>query len=78
MDNSSNTVLTTKVVPHLKFICCFNLCSRHLIYYVIKTTPSDADSREEQDGSKQKLIGGTTANLWPTLRQGVTKNMEEK
>ena len=44
----------------------------------MKTTPSDAESREEQDGSKQKFVEETTAKLWPDLRQGATKNTEEK
>ena len=47
-------------------------------YYVIKTTLSDAESREEQDGNKHKFVGGTTAKIWPNLRQGVAKNTEEK
>ena len=48
------------------------------IYYVIKTVPSDAKSREEQDGSKQKFLGEMTAKLWPDLYQGVTKNTKDK
>ena len=32
-------------------------------YYAIKTIPSDAESSEEQDDSKQKFVGGTTAKL---------------
>ena len=34
-------------------------------YYVIKTIPSDAKSCEDQDGSKQKFLGQTTANFLP-------------
>ena len=49
-----------------------------LIYYVIKNVPSDAESREEQDGSKHKVVGGTIAKLWPHLHQGVMKNTEMK
>ena len=26
---------------------------------------SDAESREEQDGSEQKFVGGMMAKLWP-------------
>ena len=48
------------------------------IYYVIKNTPSDAESREEQDGSKHKFAGGTMAKVWPDLDKGVVKNTEEK
>ena len=47
-------------------------------YYVIQITPSDAESHEEQDGSKQKCVGETMAKLWLDLHQGVMKNMEEK
>ena len=48
------------------------------IYYVIKNTPSDAESRDKQDGIKHKFVGGTMAELWPDLDKGVMKNMEEK
>ena len=48
------------------------------IYYVIKNTPSDAESHEEQDDSKHKFIGGTTAKLWPDFHKGVVINTEEK
>ena len=47
-------------------------------YYVIKTTPSDPESHEEQDGTEQKFLGRLMAKLWAHLCQGVTKNMEEK
>ena len=47
-------------------------------YYIIKNAPSDAESREEQDGSKHKFLGRMTAKIWPNLRQGVAKNVEEK
>ena len=70
--------LQQRVVSCLKFICCFDSSGNHPFYYVIKTTPSDAESCEEQDGSKQKFSGGTMAKLWPNLRQDVTKNTEEK
>ena len=42
-------------------------------YYAIKTIPSNAKSREEQDHTKQKFVGGLTAKLWPIVRQGVAK-----
>ena len=45
---------------------------------IIQNTPSDAESREEQDGGKHKLVGGTTAKLWPDLHKGVVINTEEK
>ena len=48
------------------------------IYYVIKNTPSDAESREEQDDSKYKFVGGTMAKLWANFHKGVVKNTEEK
>ena len=57
------------VAPRFEFICRFDLSCRHLFYYVIKTMPSDAESREEHDGSLQKFVGGRTAKLWPDLRQ---------
>ena len=70
--------LKQRVAPCLKFICRFDPSGSHLFYYVIKNIPSDAESREEQDGSKHKLVGGRTAKLWPNLCQGVMKNTEEK
>ena len=70
--------LQQKVAPHLEFIFCFDPSGHHLFYYIIKTTPSDAESCEEHDGSKQKFVRGTKAKLWPNLQQGVAKNMEEK
>ena len=70
--------LQKTVAPHLKIICHFDPSCSHLSYYVIKTKPSDAESREEQDDSKQKFVGGMTAKFWPNFGQGVAKNMEEK
>ena len=57
--------LQQKVAPRLKFIHHF---AAIFFYYIIKTTPSDAKSREEQDGSKQKFVGRMMAKLWPDLR----------
>ena len=74
MDNSSDTVLTKRVAPCLEIICCFNQYGSHLFYYIIKNAPSDAESREEQDGSKHKFLGRMTAKIWPNLQQGVAKN----
>ena len=48
------------------------------IYYVIKITPSDAESREEQDDGKHKFVGGTTAKLWPDFQKSVVIITEEK
>ena len=45
-------------------------------YYVIQTTPSDAESREEQGGCKHKFVRGMTAKIWPNLRQGVAKTLK--
>ena len=70
MDNSSDTVLTKKVALHLEIICRFGLSSRHLYLLCNNNTPSDAESCEEQDGSKHKFVGGTTAKLWPDLDKG--------
>ena len=79
MDNSSDTVLTKKELLFvLKSFAVLVRLAAIFIYYVIKNTPSDAESREEQDGSKHKFLGGTTAKLWPDLHKGVVKNMEEK
>ena len=47
-------------------------------YYVILTTPSDAESCGEQDGTKQKFVGGMTVKLWLVFCQGVAKNTEKK
>ena len=48
------------------------------IYYAIKNTPSDAESREEQDDGKHKFVRGTTVKLWSDFHKGVVINMEEK
>ena len=48
------------------------------IYYVIKNTPSDAESCEEQDDGKHKFVGGMTAKVWPNFHKGVVINTEEK
>ena len=47
-------------------------------YYVIKTIPSDVESREEQVDSKHKFVGKMTAKVWPKLRQGIARNTKEK
>ena len=78
MDNSSDTVLQQRVAPHFELICHFDQSGSHLLLLRKKTTPSDAETHEKQDGSKQKFVGGTAAKLWFDLRQGVTKNTEEK
>ena len=71
--------LQQKVAPHLKFICRLDLSGSHLFNYVIKSMPPDAESHEEQDGSKQKFLGGMTAKLWPNLRQKIQKkNVNER
>ena len=78
MDNYSDTVITTKSCSSSRIHLLFRSVLQPYFYYVIKTTPPDAESREEQDGSKHKFVGGIMATLWPDLRQGVAKNTEEK
>ena len=70
--------LQKRVAFHLEIICRFGPSGRHLYLLHIKNIPSDAESREEQDGSKHKFVGGTTVMLWPNLDKGVVKNMEQK
>ena len=70
--------LIPKTVASFEIICRFDPYGCHLYLLRNKNTPSDVESREEQDGSKHKVVGGTTAKLWPHLHQGVMKNMEEK
>ena len=70
--------LQKRVAPRLEIICRFNPPAAIFFYYVIKTTPSDAESCEEQDGSKQKFLRGMMAELRPNVHQGVAKNTEEK
>ena len=65
MDNSSNTVLTKKLLFVLKSFAILVSLAAIFIYYVIKNIPSDAESREEQHDSKHKFVEGTTAKLWP-------------
>ena len=80
MDNSSDSYSPYKkrVAPCLKIISHFDPSGSHLFLLHNKNTPSDAESCEEQDGSKQKLVEGTTTKLWPDFQQGIAKNMEEK
>ena len=78
MDNSSNTVVTKRVASRLEIICRFHPHSSHLFYCIIKTTLLDAETCEDQDASKHKFLGGMMAKIWPNLRQGVAKSMEEK
>ena len=68
--------LQKRVAPYLEIICCFDLSGSHL-FYIIKTALSDAESYEEQGGSKQKFVEGTTAKLWPNFLLGIKKNTEE-
>ena len=39
--------------------------------------PTDAESHEEQDSSKQKFVEGMTTKLWPILFQGSEKHIRE-
>ena len=71
MDNSSDTVLTTKSCSLSRINLPIRSIRQTSFYCVIKFIPSDAKAREEQDGSKQKFAGGMTAKLWPDLRLGV-------
>ena len=48
--------LQSRVATPLEFICRFDPSGSQLFYYIIKTTPSDAESCEEQDCSKQKFV----------------------
>ena len=70
--------LQKRVALRLEIICRFGPSDRHLYLLCNKNTPSDAESREEQDGRNHKFVGGTTAKLWPDLDKGVLKNTEEK
>ena len=78
MDKSSDTVLTKRVPLRLEIICRFGPFGRHLYLLRNKNTPSDGESRAEQDDSKHKFVGGTTAKLWPNFHKGVVINTEEK
>ena len=78
MDNSSDTILTKKLLFVLKSFAISVRLAAIFIYYVISNAPSDAESREEQDDSKHKFVGGTTAKLWPDFHKGVVINTEEK
>ena len=46
--------------------------------YIIKTISSNAESREEQDGSKYSFEGQMMAALQAILQVHVTKNTEKK
>ena len=77
MDNSSNTVLIKELLLVSKSFAVSISPAAIFSYYVIKAIPSDAESCEEQDGSKQKFMGRMMAKLWPIFCQGVVKNTEE-
>ena len=70
--------LEKRVAARLKIICCFDRSSSHLSLLCNKTMPSDAESCEEQGGSKQNFVGGTTAKLWPVFHLDAAKNGKEK
>ena len=78
MDNSNNTVLTKKLLLVSKSFAVLIIPGAIFSYYIIQTIPSDTESHEEQDGSKQKFVGGTTAKLWPVLLPRCSKNTEKK
>ena len=78
MDNSSDTVLTKKLFFVLKSFAVLVYPAAIFIYYAIKNTPSDAESREEHNDSKYKFVGETTAKLWPDFHKGVVINTEDK
>ena len=78
MDNSSHTVLTKELLFVLKSFAVSVRPAAIFNYYVIQNTPSDAESREEQDDGKLTFVGGTTAKLWPDFHKGVVINTEEK
>ena len=61
MDNSSDTVLTKKFLYVLKSFAVSVRPAAIFIYYIIKNTPSNAESREEQDYGKHKFVGETMA-----------------
>ena len=70
--------LLKRVALCLEIICRFGPFGRHLYLLRNKNTPSNAESCEEQDDSKHKFVGGTTAKLWPDFHKGVVINMKEK
>ena len=71
--------LQQRVAPLLEFTYLpFRSVWQPFFYYAIQPTPSDAESHEEQDGSKHKFVGEMVAKLWPDLCQGITKNMENE
>ena len=45
-----------------------------LFYNIIKTIPSDAESCEDQNGGKQKIVQGTMAEIRVIFHQGAVKN----
>ena len=49
-------------VQLVQLVYC-STCMTLLVTKILLGLPSDAESREEQDGSKQKFLVGTTAKL---------------
>ena len=79
MYNSSDTLLTKKELLFvLKSFAVSVRPAAIFIYYVIQNIPSDAESPEEQDDSKHKFVGGTTAKLWSDFHKGVVINTGDK
>ena len=69
--------LQKRIAAHIKIICCLNRFGSYLFTLCEKTIPSNAESHEEQDGSKQKFVGETMAKLWPILSSRSKKYREE-
>ena len=76
MDNSSDTVLTKQSCS--KLFAVSGILTAMFDDCVIKTILLDAESHEEQDGSKQFLVGQTMAELQAIFQPQVTKNTEKK
>ena len=78
IDNSSDTVLTKKSCSSSWNHLLFRSVQLPSLLITNKNTPSDAESREEQNDGKHKFVGGTTAKLWLDFQKGVVINTEEK
>ena len=64
-----------------KLFAVLNVPEAIFLYCIIQTTPSNAESHEDEDGSKQKIVQETMAELQVIFCVGAaksTKNHAEK
>ena len=71
MDNSAIQSSQKRIAAHLKIICRFKHSGGHVLLFItlIIAIPSNAESHEDQDSSKQNFVGGMIAELAKTWKR---------